>query len=189
MFNTDTYKQPVVPSLFSALLAGVNATNAELYGKQTQPLVLEHGKVIEIVIRNKHMMDHPVHLHGHNFQIVPNDAEDELAMPHPHSTPIRRDTVLVRASQTVKIRFRADNPGMWEYGNAVHTCLTVSGVWLLHCHMEWHAHAGLAATIVEAPLALQSQNLIADLSSQSTWQKGCTDHLAQSRLPRPNHSE
>ena len=31
------------------------------------------------------------------------------------------------------------------------------GVWLFHCHIEWHVVSGLAATFVEAPLELQSQ--------------------------------
>lgn len=37
------------------------------------------------------------------------------------------------------LRFAADNPG----------------VWLFHCHIEWHIDQGLVATIIEAPLALQ----------------------------------
>lgn len=32
-----------------------------------------------------------------------------------------------------------------------------SGVWLFHCHLEWHVVSGLSATFVEAPLELQSQ--------------------------------
>lgn len=28
------------------------------------------------------------------------------------------------------------------------------GVWLFHCHVEWHMQAGLAATFVEAPAEL-----------------------------------
>ena len=42
------------------------------------------------------------------------------------------------------IRFVADNPG----------------VWFIHCHIDWHSIAGLAATIVEAPLVLQKQQSI-----------------------------
>lgn len=30
-----------------------------------------------------------------------------------------------------------------------------SGVWLFHCHIEWHVASGLIATFVEAPLELQ----------------------------------
>ncbi|KAF2860222.1 multicopper oxidase [Piedraia hortae CBS 480.64] len=37
------------------------------------------------------------------------------------------------------IRFRADNPG----------------VWLFHCHIDWHLISGLAATLIEAPRDIQ----------------------------------
>lgn len=30
-----------------------------------------------------------------------------------------------------------------------------TGIWLFHCHIQWHLDSGLAATIVEAPLDLQ----------------------------------
>jgi iron transport multicopper oxidase len=29
------------------------------------------------------------------------------------------------------------------------------GVWLFHCHIDWHLATGLAATMIEAPLVLQ----------------------------------
>lgn len=32
----------------------------------------------------------------------------------------------------------------------------MSGVWLFHCHIEWHVTSGLIATFVEDPLALQA---------------------------------
>lgn len=34
-----------------------------------------------------------------------------------------------------------------------------SGIWLFHCHLDWHLISGLAATMVEAPLDLQN-NLV-----------------------------
>ena len=52
---------------------------------------------------------------------------------------MRRDTILVRPNGHMVLRFRSDNPG----------------VWLFHCHIEWHITSGLMATMVEAPLALQ----------------------------------
>jgi iron transport multicopper oxidase len=54
---------------------------------------------------------------------------------------MRRDTILVRPNGNIVLRFRADNPG----------------VWLFHCHIEWHVASGLVATIIEDPLALQKQ--------------------------------
>ncbi|KAJ3270860.1 hypothetical protein HK104_004832 [Borealophlyctis nickersoniae] len=37
------------------------------------------------------------------------------------------------------IRFRADNPG----------------IWLFHCHIQWHMETGLVATFIEAPAQMQ----------------------------------
>ncbi len=52
---------------------------------------------------------------------------------------MRRDTISVNANSYVVTRFQADNPG----------------VWLFHCHIEWHVVMGLSATIIEAPEELR----------------------------------
>ena len=46
---------------------------------------------------------------------------------------------MVRPNGNMVLRFKADNPG----------------VWLFHCHIEWHVDSGLIATMVEAPLEMQ----------------------------------
>lgn len=59
--------------------------------------------------------------------------------------PMRRDTWLLQAGTYSVFRFKVENPG----------------IWLLHCHMEWHIEGGLTATIIEAPEELQrSQKVI-----------------------------
>ena len=35
------------------------------------------------------------------------------------------------------------------------TAESFTGIWLFHCHIEWHVDSGLIATFVEAPLELQ----------------------------------
>ena len=52
---------------------------------------------------------------------------------------MRRDTFVLKPGGFIVLRFRADNPG----------------VWLFHCHIEWHVDQGLIATMVEAPLEIQ----------------------------------
>lgn len=52
---------------------------------------------------------------------------------------MRRDTFVLRPEGHIVLRFQADNPG----------------VWLFHCHIEWHVDQGLIATMVEAPLEMQ----------------------------------
>ncbi|KAL2427376.1 Iron transport multicopper oxidase fetC [Exophiala dermatitidis] len=147
-FNGNGYRHPEVPSLYTALTSGDLATNPDVYGKSTNAFVLEHNQVVEIEIYNRHMTNHPFHLHGHHFQAVwrsppgggAYDAS-RLSDADFHQTPIRRDTIVLPAGSGAVLRFRADNPG----------------VWLFHCHMEWHAETGLVATMVEAPLELQRQ--------------------------------
>lgn len=52
---------------------------------------------------------------------------------------MKRDTILVMPNGNLVLRFRADNPG----------------VWLFHCHLEWHVISGLSATMIEAPTEMQ----------------------------------
>lgn len=59
---------------------------------------------------------------------------------------MQRDTVNVNANSYVVIRFTADNPG----------------VWLFHCHIEWHVVMGLLATIVEIPDELNGMSIPSD---------------------------
>ncbi|KAI4176638.1 MAG: hypothetical protein LQ343_000929 [Gyalolechia ehrenbergii] len=141
-FNGLTYVAPKVPTLYSALTSGNLATNPATYGKNTNPFVLEKNRIVEIVLNNMDPGKHPFHLHGHAFQAVFRSAE-EAGMYAGNETlseiPMRRDTITVNPNGNIVLRFRADNPG----------------IWLFHCHIEWHIASGLTATIIEAPLDLQ----------------------------------
>ncbi|KAJ2476627.1 hypothetical protein IWW56_004811, partial [Coemansia sp. RSA 2131] len=58
--------------------------------------------------------------------------------------PMWRDTVQVRAFEFIRVRFRADNPG----------------VWFMHCHLAWHEYNGLAIMFIEAPDVLLQQQSV-----------------------------
>ncbi|KAL6705643.1 hypothetical protein ACN47E_006590 [Coniothyrium glycines] len=145
-FNDVTYVAPKVPTLYTVLSTASNATNPVIYGGNTNAFVLAQNEVIEIVLNNNDPGKHPFHLHGHAFQVVTR-SEDEAGSYDPNnttapsSTPMRRDTILVRPNGHIVLRFQSDNPG----------------VWLFHCHIEWHVASGLTATMIEAPLAVQKQ--------------------------------
>ncbi|KAJ2744031.1 ferroxidase fet3 [Coemansia sp. BCRC 34301] len=141
------FQPPLVPPLFSAMSMGDLALNSSVYGPQTRAHVLALGEVVELVVHNPTILDHAMHLHGHAFQVTeygqsgnPPGVED-----HPIPTrrfadwPMRRDTFVVPAFHYAKVRFCADNPG----------------VWMFHCHMDVHFAMGLAVTFVEAPDVLQ----------------------------------
>jgi iron transport multicopper oxidase len=117
-FNNITYVAPKVPTLYSVLTTGEAATNAAVYGRDTNTFILEHGQVIEIVLNNNDAGKHPFHLHGHNFQVVwrsePDagffDANNHTEFP---AVPMRRDTFMANPQGNFVVRFRADNPGVW----------------------------------------------------------------------------
>ncbi|KAH6695486.1 Cupredoxin [Plectosphaerella plurivora] len=150
-FNNISYKSPKVPTLYTVLSAGDLATNAAVYGEYTHPFVLEKDEIVEIVLNNLDPGRHPFHLHGHHFQAlhrsepeagtVADTGVGEADFP---KVPMRRDTLVVWPNGNIIMRFKANNPG----------------VWLFHCHIEWHVTSGLMATFVEAPLDIQKSLIL-----------------------------
>jgi FtsP/CotA-like multicopper oxidase with cupredoxin domain len=89
------------------------------YWPKVTPLMVSSGQRVEIDMINRSMMAHPMHLHGHAFQVVAlNDTPFAGAV---------RDTVLVPPMGQVRIAFDANNPGRWAF----------------HCHNLYHMMAGM----------------------------------------------
>jgi iron transport multicopper oxidase len=134
-----------VPSLLTALSTGKAAMDPATYGPGTNPWVVKSGQVVQIYLQNPQVYPHPMHLHGHVFQIVARGTGtwngNEGSLP---SVPEKRDGAVVPANGYLVLRFKADNPG----------------VWFFHCHIDLHLAGGMAATIVEAPDVLQGQQSI-----------------------------
>ncbi|KAF1969978.1 hypothetical protein BU23DRAFT_650742 [Bimuria novae-zelandiae CBS 107.79] len=139
------WTEPRVPSLLSATTTGPLALQNTTYGPGAAPYVLRHHDVVEIYMENPQIYPHPMHLHGHHFQIGGRglgswDGNEDSLYP----VPAKRNTVTIPAFGWFLIRFRADNPG----------------VWFFHCHMDLHIVGGMAATMIEAPDVLQRQQNI-----------------------------
>jgi len=77
------------------------------------PIVIDEGQRVRLSFTNKTPMWHPVHVHGHTFQLGDRGP--------------RKDTVIVRPRETVHCDFLADNPGRW----------------MVHCHNAYHAEVGM----------------------------------------------
>jgi FtsP/CotA-like multicopper oxidase with cupredoxin domain len=92
--------------------------NGELW-PQITPLMLTEGQRVEIDLVNGTMMAHPIHLHGHVFQVM---AINGRAL-----RGAIRDTVLVSPGGRVRLAFDADNPGRWAF----------------HCHNLYHMETGM----------------------------------------------
>ncbi|CAD6505696.1 BgTH12-01186 [Blumeria graminis f. sp. triticale] len=152
-FNNITYTHPKVPTLYTLMSSGSLATDSRIYGQFTHSYIIDRMQTIEIVINNLDDGKHPFHLHGHNFQTLVRSGDGSgkfdptsVTQAEYPTIPMRRDTVLLHPHGHMVIRFRADNPG----------------VWMFHCHIEWHMAQGLSATLIEAPLDVQKQLTISE---------------------------
>ncbi len=87
-------------------------------------LVAREGERIVISMVNRTMMMHPMHLHGHHFQVV-------AAGGQPIAGTLR-DTVFLPPMATVSIAFDATNPGK---------------AWAFHCHHLYHMATGMMTSV------------------------------------------
>lgn len=95
---------------FSWSFNGVRFNDAE-------PLRLNYGERMRIVLVNDTMMTHPIHLHG-----MWSDLEDEQGNFH-----LRKHTIDMPPGTRRSYRVRADALGRWAY----------------HCHLFFHMEAGM----------------------------------------------
>jgi FtsP/CotA-like multicopper oxidase with cupredoxin domain len=96
--------------------------NGVAWNPQVPPLPIAKGERVALIMTNSTGMPHPMHLHGHRFQVVEiGGARFSGAV---------RDTVRVPPAQRVVVEFDADNPGWWAF----------------HCHMLYHMEAGMFQT-------------------------------------------
>ena len=92
--------------------------NGQVWPKIT-PLEVKQGERVELTFVNQTMMTHPMHLHGHVFQVT--------EVTGARLRGAKRDTVLVSPRQAVKVEFDALYPGYW----------------MIHCHLLYHQAAGM----------------------------------------------
>ncbi len=96
--------------------------NGAVHGAHV-PLEVREGERVELTFVDRTSMAHPMHLHGHHFQVVGVNGE--------RLSGAMRDTVLVPAGGRVTVAFDAVNPGKWA----------------LHCHHLYHMAAGMMTTV------------------------------------------
>jgi CopA family copper-resistance protein len=82
-----------------------------------EPIAFTLGERVRVNLINDTMMTHPIHLHGHYFELVTG---------HGDHAP-RKHTVNVQPGGKVTFDLTADAPGDWAF----------------HCHMLYHMHAGM----------------------------------------------
>ena len=84
--------------------------------KDVPPLPIAKGERVELTLVNKNPMPHPMHLHGHQFQIVEIDGQRFAGAV--------RDTVLVR--DPVRALSWHSTPATPDGGRSIAICCTIS---------------------------------------------------------------
>lgn len=98
------------------------AINGRIHGEH-QPFDVRSGERVEITFMNPTSMMHPMHLHGHHFQVV--------AIGGRRLAGALRDTVIVPPHNPVTIAFDANHKGSW----------------FLHCHHLYHMATGMMTEV------------------------------------------
>ncbi|KIH89512.1 ferrooxidoreductase Fet3 [Sporothrix brasiliensis 5110] len=148
-FNGQPYIAQKVPTLYSVATTGANNTNPAVYG-DVNPFVLATGSVVTVVVNNLDTAIHPFHMHGHQFQVLDRPASNAGVWGGHNRTfpasPMRRDTISVNPNSYAVLRIQITNPG----------------VFLFHCHIEWHVEMGLTATLIQSPELLRNASFPQD---------------------------
>ena len=90
--------------------------------KDAEPIVLQYGERVRFKFVNETMMTHPMHLHG-MWSILDNGNGKWDPVKH---------TISVAPGSTVYSETEVDAPGQWAF----------------HCHLSYHADAGMFRKIV-----------------------------------------
>ena len=94
------------------------------------PIRFAYDERVRVRLINNTMMAHPIHLHGHFFELVNGAEGAEQPLKH---------TMIVQPGGSAQFDLTADAPGDWAF----------------HCHLLYHMHAGMmqVVTVAAPPVA------------------------------------
>ncbi|HEY1072037.1 copper resistance system multicopper oxidase [Brevundimonas sp.] len=97
------------------------------FSELVEPIRFERNERVRVTLVNDTMMAHPIHLHGHFFELVTGGPDGHQPLKH---------TVNVAPGGKVSFDLTADNPGDWAF----------------HCHLLLHMHAGMFNVVTIRPM-------------------------------------
>ena len=90
------------------------------------PIRFGYDERVRVKLVNQTMMAHPIHLHGHFFELV--NGADHMHQPLKH-------TVVLHPGEPATFDLTANEPGDWAF----------------HCHLLYHMHAGMMQVVTVRP--------------------------------------
>lgn len=100
--------------------------DGQQFSESPDPLRFALNERVRVRLINDTMMAHPIHIHGHFFELVNG---------HTGHHPLKH-TVDVLPGGLVDLDLTADAPGDWAF----------------HCHLLFHMHAGMMRVVTVRPL-------------------------------------
>ncbi len=100
--------------------------DGQKFSEVVEPIRFARNERVRVTLVNDTMMQHPIHLHGHFFEVVNG---------HPGHHP-RKHTVNVLPGSKISFDLTAEHPGDWAF----------------HCHLLYHMHAGMFNVVTVRPL-------------------------------------
>lgn len=91
----------------------------------TTPLAVKYGEKVRIRLANAMMNAHPMHLHGHQFDIIAADGNSISQLEI-----IKKNAINVASGETWDVEFYSNNPGIWPF----------------HCHIPHHMSNNMSDT-------------------------------------------
>ncbi|CDN41297.1 MULTISPECIES: multicopper oxidase family protein [Paenibacillus] len=105
---------------------------------ETEPINVKKGDTVKVrLVNNSKTDDHPMHLHGHFFQVLSKNGKPL------EGSPIIKDTLNLKPGEEYVVAFEANNEGNWMF----------------HCHDLHHASAGM---VTELKYTDYKTNFVAD---------------------------
>jgi FtsP/CotA-like multicopper oxidase with cupredoxin domain len=148
-FNDVAYNGNLdAPLLFDAVQSSTSSSSsssATTFAPTSNVYNIGTNGTVRIIVYNTLPAPHPMHLHGHDFQVLAEGSwvwDGTIVNP---ANPQRRDVHMswsganasdpAVGSNYMVLQFEADNAGVWPF----------------HCHIAWHLSAGMAVMILERP--------------------------------------
>lgn len=97
------------------------------FNEITEPIQFAYNERVRVKLINNTMMVHPIHLHGHFFELVNGAPDGRQPLKH---------TVNVQPGGSAQFDLTADERGDWAF----------------HCHLFYHMHTGMFQVVTVRPL-------------------------------------
>lgn len=129
-YGESSKKEIQTPTKEFQMILGTNdgGTTFTINGKKMpDPEIydVKKGDVVKFTIKNDTNVDHPMHLHGHHFQVLSRNGKAFTG------SEVIKDTLNVKPNETYEVQFVASE----------------SGTWLFHCHELHHAESGMVSLV------------------------------------------